>query len=233
MKKTSLKWLAALWMVAVLASTAAMAGQTEASEESLLSGLFPSNCYFSGHFKQQKAVKGLPAALSSSGDFFYACDLGLVWHTSTPFSEAVLYVNGTNNFTAQDDGTLSPLSGVARYIMSNIFVRLLEGDTRYFAEEFAVSQEETKSLVLLPESEMMQKGLEAIRISKSGDKTAPVTLNIKVTDATGQDTQVLIEQIKHYNFDGKRKAYEQCLEMYSDKTNWCQVLRSPSRYDAL
>ena len=116
--------------------------------------------------------------------------------------------------------------------MSNIFVRLLGGDTSYFTEEFAVSLDETGSLLLLPENETLQRGLQAIRISKSADTSSPLALSINVTDTTGQDTEVRIDNIQEYDFEGKRKAYEQCVELYSDKTNWCLVLRSPNRYDA-
>lgn len=232
MKNVSLKWFAVVWMFTVLGNTAAVAAQDEKAEASLLSAIFPSNCSFSGLFSQQKAISGVPAPLKSAGDFFYACDLGLVWHTSEPFSEAVLYVNSTNNFKAEDDGTLTPLSGVARYVMSNIFVPLLQGETSYFTQEFTVSQEDNGSILLLPESETMQKGLQAIRISRADETSTPPTVNIKVTDATGQETQVAIEQIQKYDSEGMRKAYEQCLEMYSDKKDWCRVLRSPSRYDA-
>ena len=232
MSKTTLKTLALTGMLAAAATPLAMADENGTAEEQLLASVFPSGCNFSGQFNQQKAMQGLPVPLNSNGDFFYSCDLGLVWHTSEPFSEAVLYVNSTNNFRAEDDGALTPLSGVARYVMSNIFVRLLKGDTGYFTDEFAISQEDAGDLVLLPESEMMRKGLQAIRISKTGDDTTPMAVSIKVTDASGQDTQVRIDNIQEFDFEGKRNAYEQCLEQYSDKTNWCQVLRSPSRYDA-
>ena len=202
------------------------------AEAELLTSIFPSGCHFSGHFKQSKAMQGLPAPLTSKGDFYYSCDLGLVWHTSEPFSEAILYINGIKNFRADDDGNLVPLSGVAKYIMSNIFVRLLKGDTSYFTEEFAISQEEQGNLLLLPESETMQRGLKAIRISKHGDTSSPLAVSINVTDTTGQGTSVIIDNIQEYGFEGKRQAYEQCLDLYADKTNWCQVLRAPQRYDA-
>lgn len=212
-------------------SASALAGQSSANEETLLSSMFPSGCHFSGQFSQQKAMEGLPVPLKSAGDFYYSCDLGLVWHTIEPFSEAILYVNGTNNFRAEDDGTLTPLSGVARYIMSNIFIRLLKGDTGYFTDEFAISQEDSGALLLIPESDMMRKGLDAIRISQENTDNAQPAVTIKVSDATGQNTQVLIDQIQAYEFDGKRKAYEQCEALYADKTDWCRVLRSPGRFE--
>ncbi len=241
-RRPALISLLTVWLTGLVTVWPAMADaetsrevEDKATEEQLLSSMFPSGCHFSGQFSQQKSMQGLPVPLKSAGDFYYSCDLGLVWHTSEPFSEAILYVNSTNNFRAEDDGTLTPLSGVARYIMSNIFVRLLKGDTGYFTDEFAVTKEPDDTLLLIPESEMMRKGLEATRIAKSGtgdgDALQPA-VTIKVTDATGQNTQVLIDQIEEYSFEGKRKAWEQCETLYSGKTNWCRVLLSPARFDA-
>lgn len=227
-----LKGLILALISAVAGTSLAKAEQAGSAEDTLLSSIFPSGCHFSGEFKQRKTVQGLPVPLNSTGDFYFSCDLGLVWHTASPFSEAILYVNSANNFRAQDDGTLTPLSGVARYVMSNIIVRLLKGETGYFTEEFAITEEAAGSVLLLPENEMMQKGLHAIRITKTAEDTASAVLNITVTDATGQDTNVVIDQVQQYDFEGKRSAYDQCTGLYADKTDWCQVLRSPSRYSA-
>ena len=200
------------------------------NEAPLLAEIFPSNCHFSGRFSQHKTIKGVPAPLTSTGDFFYSCSLGLVWHTQTPFTEAILYVNNSNNFKVNSNGDLSPLSGITRYIMSNIFVRLLKGDADYFTEEFAISRgSQPGTVILRPESEYIRKGLDTISINKTTDQNEEVTLNIEVLDDSGQHTNVVISAVEQFNLDGKRAAYEQCKALYSD-TSWCQVLRSPTRY---
>lgn len=206
------------------------ASPRQPDEAALLAEIFPSGCHFSGHFSQQKTIQGVPVPLSSTGDFYYSCDLGLVWHTQTPFNEAILYVNSSNNFRADADGALTPLTGTTRYIMSNIFVRLLKGDTGYFIDEFAISPgEQSGRVTLRPESEYIRKGLDTIMVSKTTDQDKGVSLNIEVIDATGQLTNVVISAVEQYTINGKRAAYEQCESLYSD-TTWCQVLRSPSRY---
>lgn len=199
------------------------------SEAPLLAEIFPSSCHFSGKFVQQKTIEGVPAPLISTGDFYYSCALGLVWRTQTPFTEAILYVNNSNNFKVNGNGDLSPLTGATRYIMSNIFVRLLKGDTDYFTDEFAISRgSQAGTIELRPESEYVRKGLDTISINKTTDQNKEVSLNIEVLDATGQSTNVVISAVEQFNLDGKRAAYEQCNALYSD-TSWCQVLRSPSR----
>jgi|TARA_Y100001968_G_scaffold324701_1_gene364571 hypothetical protein len=206
------------------------ASPSQPDEATLLEEIFPSGCHFSGQFLQQKTIQGVPVPLKSTGDFYHSCDLGLIWHTQTPFNEAILYVNSSNNFKADANGALAPLTGTTRYIMSNIFVRLLKGDTSYFTDEFAISADiQSGTVTLRPESEYIRKGLDSIIVNKTTDQEKGVTLNIEVLDATGQRTDVLISAVEQYDFSGKRAAYEQCEALYSD-TSWCQVLRSPSRY---
>lgn len=200
----------------------------EEVEEQLLAGVFPESCNFSGKFLQQKTVEGLPVPLKSHGDFFYSCDLGLVWRTVSPFEEAILYINSSNNYRADEDGQLQPLSGIARYIMSSVFVKLLNGDTDYFLDAFTVSEADGGSVLLHPESDYMKKGLERIAFAKTTDEELGITLSIKVTDATGQITSVHIDQIDEFEIEGKRNAYEKCESLYRDNVNLCRVLRSPT-----
>ncbi len=204
---------------------------TEASrEQALLADLVPNHCHFSGHFQQQKMVEGLPVPLNSDGDFFFSCELGLIWSTHEPFKEAILYVNSTNNFRVNEDNSLTSLTGVTRYIMSNIFVKLLKGDTEYFAEEFQITlADDNASVELRPESDFMKKGIDKISFKKSESDELGIALFVDVTDATGQVTHVGIDRIQHYDIKGKRKAFEQCEKLYSASTSWCQVLSSPSR----
>ncbi|WP_414829110.1 outer membrane lipoprotein carrier protein LolA [Alteromonas sp. H39] len=204
------------------------AEEGETHEEALLASVFPQSCHFSGKFVQQKTMEGLPVPLTSDGDFFYSCDLGLVWRTVTPFEEAILYVNSSNNYRIDESGELQPLSGIARYIMSSVFVKLLNGDTDYFLDAFSVSEADGESVLLTPESDYMKKGLDRILFEKSNDDELGITLGIKVTDATGQVTSVNIDQIKEFDAEGKRDAFEKCESLYPENEELCRVLRSPT-----
>ncbi|NMH60674.1 outer membrane lipoprotein carrier protein LolA [Alteromonas ponticola] len=222
------RWL--LGGMVLLVSSWLSADEGNADEKALLTDLFPSKCHFSGQFTQTKAVAGLPVPLKSNGDFFFSCDLGLIWRTHEPFNEAILYVNSTNNFRVNEDGSLASLTGVTRYIMSNVFVKLLKGDAAYFIDEFAISQaDDDASITLTPQSDFMKKGIQHIRFNKSESEDLGITLFVDVMDATGQATHVSIDTIVHYDIEGKRRAFEQCEKLYSQHTDWCQVLRSPSR----
>lgn len=217
-----------LVVVGCLTAPFSHAEEVATREEQLLASVFPQSCHFSGKFVQQKTVEGLPVPLSSDGDFFYSCELGLVWRTVAPFEEAILYVNSSNNYRMDESGELQPLSGIARYIMSSVFVKLLNGDTAYFLDAFSVSEADAGAVMLEPESDYMKKGLERILFEKNTDDELGITLGIKVTDATGQVTSVNIDQIEEFDAEGKRDAFEKCEALYQENEDLCRVLRSPS-----
>ena len=223
--------IALLYSLLSIYSPSSLASDNVDDERALLAGIFPTSCHFSGQFLQQKNIQGLPVPLQSDGDFFYSCDLGLVWSTKAPFQEAILYVNSAKNYRIDEQGEIKPLTGIARYIMSNVFVKLLKGDVDYFADEFVVTATENQSIELKPESEFMQKGVESIQFSKTQSPELGVALMVDVIDATGQVTQVGIDEIIEHDIEGKRSAFEQCEKLYQDTTKWCSVLRSPSRFE--
>lgn len=201
------------------------------SEAELLQQIVPASCHFSGQFIQRKHIQGLPVPLQSNGDFFFSCDFGLVWNTLAPIQEALLYVNARKNYRVDERGDIEPLSGAARYAMSKIFLRLLKGDTEYFADEFEVAEgPQNEGLSLTPESEFMKKGIRRILIEKRAAENAGVTLNISIEDTTGQNTNVTIDGINEYDIENKQAAFEQCEVLYPGPRQWCRVLRSPDFY---
>ncbi|WP_189405634.1 outer membrane lipoprotein carrier protein LolA [Alteromonas halophila] len=223
-----------LLVPAALAQTdsepASPTGVSEEAEAQLLAAIFPDSCHFSGQFSQQKAVKGLPMPLKSRGDFYFSCELGLIWHTQAPFQEALLYANASDSYRVNERGDIEPLSGVAKYAMSNIFLRVLKGDTDYFAQMFTVRRAENESgTELLPDSAFMQKGIKRILISKQRDDNDAVTLNIHIDDTTGQRTAVTINQITPYAINDKQAAYDQCRALYPSTRKWCRALRMPGQ----
>ena len=200
-------------------------------EEQLLSAIFPPSCHFSGQFQQQKHVEGIAFPLVSSGDFFYSCDLGLVWNTQKPFQDAMLYANASASFRVNEQGEIEPLTGTARYIMSSVFIRLLEGDTAYFAEEFDVSFDSaTGTTVLIPNGEFMRRGLQQIAVQKTPHENQQVSLHTTITDITGQNTVIRITETDNYLIDGKKAAFEECQKLYPSPLKWCRVLRSRDFY---
>ena len=205
---------------------------TALAEQDILKEAFPSICHFSGNFEQKRQSKGLPIPLNSSGNFYYSCDLGLIWNTESPINDVLLYVNATTNFRVNENGDIESLSGAVRYAMSRIVLRLMRGDIAYFASEFEVSRsEEEGSILLLPESTFMKKGIKSIQLNKTMENSSDTKLLITIRDLNEQNTSIEIKDIAEYRFEGERKAFEQCELLYPQPSLWCRVLRSPWRYE--
>ena len=216
----------------ILASHNIMANDATDIEKRLLADIFPTSCHFSGQFSQQKDIRGIPMPLRSGGNFFFSCDLGLVWSTTSPFEEALLYTDAITNFRADDKGNIELLSGVVRHSVSKIFLRLLKADTDYFADEFSVQLVgKNKVIELIPESGLMKKGIERIHIKQHENDKHGMSLNIRIKDMRGQMTQVNIEHITKYVIKGKKEAFDQCEKLYPKPLQWCGVLLSPWQYE--
>lgn len=201
------------------------------AEKQLLSAVFPKTCHFSGLFVQKKEIQGLAFPLQSSGDFLFSCDLGLIWNTTAPFNEALLYANAKTNYKVDEHGNIEEMSGTTRYVMSRFFLRLLNGDADYFAQEFKVTlTEDGSGTILTPESDFMKKGIEGILIENFNPDEKALSLNVKITDATGQATHITIKSIVEYSLDGRTEAYKQCKVLYPNPSKWCRLLRSPGYY---
>lgn len=224
-------FIVVLLLVTKFFSVSAMSQENTKQEEiSLLKDILPSTCHFTGQFVQEKEITGLPIPISSIGDFFYSCGLGLIWNSSTPVEEVLLFVNANTHFRIDEQGKIEPLSGKVRYGMSRIFLRLLKGDNEYFADEFAVSLLENGVTQLVPESSFMKKGIDSIQIIKNQNTEGGISLKISIFDTTGQATKVSINKIKEYAFDSKQAAFDQCELIYQKPKQWCRMLRSPWRY---
>jgi hypothetical protein len=221
-----------LCFVFMLSSANLWANNVTESEKRLLVDIFPTSCHFSGQFSQRKNIDGLPVPLLSDGDFFFSCDLGLVWNTYSPFNEAILYANVSKSYRVDDEGEIQQLSGIAKYIMSKVLMRLLKGDADYFVEEFLVTpSSDNEMLELRPESYFMKKGIDNIPFKKVESFEEGVSLRVVVTDITGQETEVDINKIKEHEIDGKANALQQCQELYPNSMQWCKVLRAPRRFN--
>jgi hypothetical protein len=94
-----------------------------------------------GKFVYKKFLKEIPQPLISHGEFLFARDLGVDWHTRDPFdSDFVLTAKG---MTQRDDGklTLQMNAGEqpAVQVVAHIFLSLLSLDVASLQNSFALS----------------------------------------------------------------------------------------------
>jgi hypothetical protein len=94
-----------------------------------------------GQFVYKKFLKEIPQPLISRGDFLFARELGIDWHTREPFdSDFVLTAKG---MTQRDDGKITLQMNAneqpAVQIVAHIFLALLSLDVASLQNSFALS----------------------------------------------------------------------------------------------
>lgn len=214
------------FLLLVLLSFASAANERH-EETELLASVFTKSCNFSGSYQQKKQLKNLPMPLISSGDFFFSCDLGLAWRTRSPIEETIIFVNAANSFSISSNGDITPLSGIALYSLSNVFFRLLNSDFDYFSNEFAISiGPDSNKITLVPESKLMQKGINHIAVQKALNTEGQVKVEVQIVDVNEQATQLTLNDLTEYDIKGRKAAFKQCEQVLNDKS-LCQLLRSP------
>lgn len=193
--------------------------------------ILPDGCHFSGRFSQHKTIEGLIFPLASNGDFFFSCDLGLVWNTFSPIQEALLYTNSKINFRMNDKGNVELISGVVTHVVSDIFLKILKGDVDYFISEFSVRlTDDRRGVELRPKSSLLQKAINYILIRRYSDDVIGVAVEMIINTTAGQETKVTIDNIEKYSLEDRRAAYEQCQAIYNNSPIRCRALFLPDHY---
>jgi hypothetical protein len=154
-----------------------------------------------GKFVYKKFLKEIPQPLISHGEFLFARDLGVDWHTRDPFdSDFVLTAKG---MTQRDDGklTLQMNAGEqpAVQVVAHIFLSLLSLDVASLQNSFALSGVQQGK----PGSETWQIGMRPTvsaiaAIFKEAVLSGGVQVEMLVLrDANGDRTEISFADVQY------------------------------------
>jgi hypothetical protein len=145
-----------------------------------------------GAFEQRKFLSGIPKALVSRGEFTFARERGVWWHTRTPFdSEFILTRDG---MTQRDAGAtpikLSSQQQPALRVVADVFLSLFALDLRLLSENFDTFG--------MPDAQGWQLGLVP-HAGALGGVVARVTIHgktrvdhVDLVDSHGDRTELLL-----------------------------------------
>lgn len=151
----------------------------------------------SGQFEHQKHLREVPRPLISTGDFIFARELGVYWHTRKPFdSVVVLTPGGIIEKTGGSPGS-SPTANdqPAVRMVANVFLALFTLDMRRLERDFdlfAVSDAGRWTLGLKPRGRAIAAVFSSATISGADDVEQVVLL-----DARGDRTVIDLSAIEH------------------------------------
>lgn len=149
-----------------------------------------------GRFAQKKFLRELPMPLPSDGDFLFARDLGIAWHTRTPLdSEFIL----TRKGMMQKDGgnvamRLSTDQQPALQIALRLFLALFSLDLDTLASDFQLYGTKTGEkwqLGLKPKNAAMSAAF-----SEAVIEGAAAVERIEMRDRNGDRTEITILQLQ-------------------------------------
>jgi hypothetical protein len=154
-----------------------------------------------GKFVYKKFLKEIPQPLISRGEFLFARDLGIDWHTREPFdSDFVLTAKG---MTQRDDGKITLQMNASEQpavqIVAHIFLSLLSLDVGSLQNSFALSGMQQGK----PGSETWQVGLRpTVSAIAAVFKEAVVSGGAQVEalvlrDSNGDRTEISFAEVQY------------------------------------
>ncbi|HMN44778.1 MAG TPA: outer membrane lipoprotein carrier protein LolA [Povalibacter sp.] len=150
-----------------------------------------------GRFTHSKHLSEIPQPLVASGEFIFARDLGVYWHTQQPFDSVVVLTN--SGIVQRDEGAqtlqLSADEQPAVRVIANIFLALFTLDVTSLSRNFdlyGLSQGERWIIGLKPRSSAIASVFRQATVTGSGDVEQVV-----LTDAHGDRTVIDLSAIEY------------------------------------
>jgi len=150
-----------------------------------------------GHFTHSKHLSEIPQPLVATGEFVFARDLGVYWHTQQPFDSVVVLTN--SGIVQRDEGAqtlqLSADEQPAVRVIANIFLAMFTLDVTSLSRNFdlyGLSQGERWIIGLKPRSSAIASVFKQATVTGSGDVEQVV-----LTDAHGDRTVIDLSAIEY------------------------------------
>jgi hypothetical protein len=151
----------------------------------------------SGHFVHHKHLAEVPQPLTANGEFTYARDLGVYWHTQQPFDS--VFVLTQRGIVQRDEGAetirLSAQEQPAVRVIADIFLALFTLDVSSLSSTFDLygkSQGERWIVGLRPKSATIGSVFRQATIT--GEKDVE---QVVLVDAHGDRTVIELEDIRY------------------------------------
>jgi hypothetical protein len=194
--------LVALLLVAVAASAADAVPVTRAEQLSKLTRDTARSLSTAravrGQFVQRRHLAGLSKPLESSGDFLFARDVGIEWHTAQPFDSQFVLTHDT--MTQRDEGgepmRISAADQPALTVVSRVFFALFALDFTALSQDFTMAGidggQQPWQLRLRPKTAALGSVFREALIS--GDATVK---SVTLDDANGDSTVIELRAVQY------------------------------------
>jgi len=150
-----------------------------------------------GEFRQSRQLRELPKPLLAAGEFLFARDLGVYWHTRQPF-DSVIVLNDAG-MVQIDEGApalrISAQEQPAVRLIGNLFTALFTLDVARLGNDFdlyGTSEGERWTLGLKPRASTIAGVIRQVTVTGSKDVE-----QVELTDAQGERTLIELTAIRY------------------------------------
>lgn len=173
------------------------------SETSGLAQFKSPGCVFTGDFNQSKTISGLDQELLSSGHFFYHCRKGVVWKTTNPIEEALVFTKGGMQFRIEGEKrqiVKSPRSRMLGELMNGLIGWQRDYIESNFSLEETWSSSASQGLSLLPSKRSLKRALTKVDLNlvQASGIDSVAGMKIAMLDNNSQWIRIEASAIKIY-----------------------------------
>jgi outer membrane lipoprotein-sorting protein len=157
-----------------------------------------------GTFRQSRHLRELPRPLIASGEFVFARDLGVYWHTTQPF-DSVIVLNDAGMVQIDEGATAMRMSAdeqPAVRLIGNLFTALFTLDVTRLGHDFDLygTREGTQwTIGLKPRASTVAGVIRQVTVTGSDDVE-----QVELVDAQGERTVLELGAIQ-YSGDAPRE----------------------------
>ena len=179
-----------------------------------------SPCSFSGSFNQTKTVAGLNKNLESSGSFFYHCQDGVIWSTTSPINETLIFSRAGNN-TQIKEQKISKLKGRQGKLLGKLLNTMMSGNQSEIMQQFSLNtiDAKTNQFELLPKKKSLKRAIKEIKLTFTKTNNSELIseldqINIQIRDRKDQLTSIESTQTNIFDtndIDSTKTRHNHCL----------------------
>lgn len=178
-----------------------------------LEEIVPESCFSAGDYVQTKTLEGLGDQLTSHGSFIFSCDHGLIWNTSSPMQETLIYAAKGSQIVIRGD-SVSQINNKQHKHLGKLLNGIIGGNTRYLKKYFS-PQNVPDGIALKPKKRRMKKFISSITLKQLENK-----VNVLVTLIPNQQLSIDIFNTVVY----EQFALDICLSEFPSLATACDQL---------
>ena len=175
-------------------------------------------CKYAAEFTQSRMVSGLPVPLVSTGALLVDCEQGLVWQTTDPIRQSIIYTATPHHFRVTDGREVDLLDDLVNRNMATTLLPMLGGNLEALDGQFDIS-EAGNTIALAPRDSATRRFLKQIEAVQETNGAV-----VTILDGNDLTTTITISDLQSLDVVDNAR----CETTLSDGEAACRALLFPA-----